>query len=118
LSRALDVERQLDVGLHGEELRAVGSQSCTLRRFSPDDALHLVGVRDHALERAVLLDQLARGLRAHLVDARHVVDRVAHEREVVDDALRRHAELRLHARGSSLSPTWCSPTARARSRAA
>jgi hypothetical protein len=43
-------------------------------------------------------------LGTDLVDARNVVDRVAHEREVVDDAIGRHAELHLHACGSSLSP--------------
>ncbi len=43
-------------------------------------------------------DPLRRRLRPHLVDAGHVVHRVADQGEVVDDAPRRHAELRQHAR--------------------
>ena len=52
---------------------------------------------DHAVEVVVLRQPLGRGLRAALVDAGHVVDLVAHQREEVDNAFRRHAELLDHA---------------------
>ncbi len=55
------------------------------------------GGGDHAVERAVFGDPLGGRLRADLLDAGHVVDGVAHQRQVVDDALRRHAELGQHA---------------------
>ena len=60
-------------------------------------ALDAVGRGDHALQRAVLGDPLGRGLRADLLDAGHVVDHIAHQRQVIDDALGRHAELGDHA---------------------
>jgi hypothetical protein len=60
-------------------------------------ALDAGGGGDHAVERAEVGDPLGGRLRSDLVDARHVVDGVADQRQVVDDALRRHAELGLHA---------------------
>jgi hypothetical protein len=55
-------------------------------------------VRDEVLERAVLDDQLARALFADPRYAFDVVDRIAHQREHVDDLLGRHAEFLAHAR--------------------
>ena len=46
---------------------------------------HLGGVREQLLERAVLRDQIARALLADAGHALDVVDRVAHQREHVDD---------------------------------
>ena len=101
-SSDFDLERQRHVGLHRDEHAARGQPVLHLAQVLAHHALHFVGVRDHFFERAVLLDQLRGGLRAHLVHAGHVVHRVAHEREVVDDAIGRHAELRLHAGGVEL----------------
>ncbi len=60
--------------------------------------LDLGGVRQQVLERAVGRDQLARALVADARNALDVVDRVAHQREHVDDLLGSDAELLLHAR--------------------
>ncbi len=57
-----------------------------------DLAADLVRVRDHVVERAVLVEPLRGRLRTALLDARNVVDAVAHQREQIDDALGRHAE--------------------------
>src|SRR5690606_19030545 len=51
---------------------------------------------ERAPQRAVILDQLRRGLRPDAVDARDVVDAVAHQREHVAHLFRRHAELLDH----------------------
>ena len=69
------------------------------QRFAVALVLDLGGVRDQVLERAVGGDQLARALLADAGHALDVVDRVAHQREHVDDLVRRDAELLLHARG-------------------
>ena len=53
-------------------------------------------VRHERVERAVLLQPLGRSLGADAGDAGDVVGGVADEREVIDDALRRHAELPDH----------------------
>ena len=59
----------------------------------PDLALDLVRMRDDVLERPVLGEPLRSGLGPDLGDSGHVVHRIADEREVVDDGLRRHPEL-------------------------
>ena len=51
---------------------------------------------NQAIDRAVFLQPLGRRLRTHFVHARHVVDGVAHEHQVIDDAIRADAELALH----------------------
>ena len=58
----------------------------------------LIGVFDERVERTVGLQPFGCGLRPHLVDARHIVDAVADQRQVVDDSLGRHSELGRHAR--------------------
>ena len=62
-----------------------------------DDAADLGGMGDDTVERAVLRQPFDGGLRADLGHARHVVDAVAHQRQVIDDARGRHAELGQHA---------------------
>ncbi len=62
-----------------------------------DHALDLGRMLDDAVERLVLREPLDGRLRAALLDAGHVVDGVADQREIVDDALGRHAELGDHA---------------------
>src|SRR5690606_34914417 len=51
---------------------------------------------ERALQRPVLLYQLARGLRADAEDAGDVVDAVAHQRQHVADQLGRYTELLDH----------------------
>ena len=55
-------------------VRLSGRRGNAARRFSPILPLDLLRVRDHAVERTVFAQPLRRGLRAALVDARHVVD--------------------------------------------
>ena len=62
----------------------------------PHLALDLAGMGDEGVERAVLRQPLRRGLRPHLRDPGDVVHRIADQRQVIDDGLRRHAELGLH----------------------
>ena len=53
---------------------------------------------DHIIERAVFSQPFHRRLRPHLGDAGHVVHRVTHQRQIIDDALRRHAKFGFDAR--------------------
>ena len=52
---------------------------------------------DDAGQAAVLRQPFQRRFRAALGHARHIVDRVADQGQVIDDAVRRHAELGQHA---------------------
>jgi hypothetical protein len=74
-------------------LLAEGQEIQVLAQVFAHLAAHLVGVGDQVVEGAVLGEPLHGGLGAALFHARHVVHRVADQGEVVDDALRRHAEL-------------------------
>ncbi len=58
-----------------------------------DHAADFVGMGDHSVQRAVLVQPFDGGLGAAFLDAGHAVHGVADQRQVVDDALRRHAEL-------------------------
>ena len=102
--------------------RPLGSQSSALRRFSPTAPGISPACAITCVERAVLLDPFRRGLRPDLVDAGHVVHRVAGEREVVDDLrrrARRTSAARPPGRGFSfdmvLTSVTCSSTSCARS---
>ncbi len=55
-------------------------------------ALDVGGVRDQIIQRAIFREPLDRGLGPDAGHTRDVVRGVADEREVLDDALRRHAE--------------------------
>ena len=87
------VERQHDVGLHRDQLARFPQPVADLPQILADDAGELVGVPEHAFEGAVLRDPLRRRLGADLVDTGDVVDGIADEGEIVDDPLRRDAEL-------------------------
>ena len=71
-----------------EDLLPVGDQ-----RLAHALGLHLVRVVERGFHRPVLVQQLCRRLRADPRGTRHVVRRVAHQREVVDDPFGRHSEL-------------------------
>ena len=58
--------------------------------------LHRRGGGQRRFEIAMILDQLRCGLGADPVDARHVVDRIAHQRQHVADLFGHHAELLDH----------------------
>jgi len=52
---------------------------------------------DDRIERAVGIQPFDGGLRSDLGHTRHAVRGIADQRQVIDDALGRHAELGLHA---------------------
>ena len=87
---------QVAIGHHGHQTprlrQPVQGPAQVVARHTFDGS----GRRDDTVQRAVVRQPLGRRLRTHLVHARHVVHGVANERQVVDDALRRHAELRQH----------------------
>ena len=64
-----------------------------------DRAADLAGRGDDAIERAVLRQPLDCRFRPDLGDARHIVDGIADQRQIVDDARGRHAELGEDAAG-------------------
>ena len=59
----------------------------------PTTPLIAVGIAPSVVQRTVLRQPFGGGLGADLVDAGHVVDGVADQHQVIDDALGRHAEL-------------------------
>ncbi len=95
--QVLELHRQLAIALHREKETRLGQPVERLAEVLADRAADVRSVRDKRIERAVLRDQLHRRLRADLVDARHVVDGIADQRVIIDDELRGHAELLLHA---------------------
>ena len=92
----LQAERA-DIELHVAPDRDQLLRKRYLIEARPEVLAHLpldpVGVRDEVLEGPVLGEPPAGCLRPDLRDPGHVVDRVADQGEVVDDGLRRHAEL-------------------------
>ena len=77
--------------------RPCGSQSSALRRFSPTTPLIVGAAAITPSSEPCSAIHFAAVFGPDLVDAGHVVDRVADQRQVVDDALGRHAELGQHA---------------------
>ena len=63
----------------------VGVQSEILAPLRAGD---VIGMREQMVERAMGLEQFGGNLRADAGHSRHVVDRIAHERQKVDDLIR------------------------------
>ncbi len=55
-------------------------------------------MRDHGVQGTVFIQPLDGGLRSDLWYARDVIDAIADERQVIDNGLRRYAELLAHFR--------------------
>jgi len=91
--------RQVEIAAHGDELAPERQEVERGAQVLADHAADVTGGGDDAVERVVLRQPLDRRLRSNLGDARNVVDRVADQRQVVDDALGWHAELGKHAGG-------------------
>ncbi len=91
------MRRQITCRVNSDELARHGqkierpSQIVSYRTFD------LVGMCDDAIKRLVLGEPFDRCLRPALFDARHVVDGIADQRQIVDDTLGRHAEFSQHA---------------------
>ncbi len=90
---------ELEVAPHRRELlrdlRLVG----VLADVLPPGRRQLLDMLDHAFERAVLLDQLGRGLVADPGDARDVVRAVSLEPDEIGDLVGRDPQAGLHALG-------------------
>ncbi len=91
--------RQLQIAFHREQCLGFGEPVERLSQILAHRAADLIGMPHHLFERAVLLDPLRRGLGSDFFDSRHVVHRIADERQVIEHAFGRNAELRLDARG-------------------
>ena len=75
-----------------QDLAALGQPVEGGAQVLADRALDVGRARDQLVERTVLQQPFRGGLGADLGDTRHVVDRVAHERLVVQHQVWRHAE--------------------------
>ena len=90
---AFDGRGQVAVAFHGDQAPAHGQPVQGFAQVLAGRSLDGGGGCDDPIQAAVLRNPFGGGLGAHLLHAGHVVHRVAHEGEVVDDALGRHAEL-------------------------
>ncbi len=79
-------QRQLEVAAHGQQAACQRQEVERAPQVVADGAADVVGGGDHPVERAVLLQPADGGLRSHLGDAGDVVDGVADQRQVIDDA--------------------------------
>ena len=93
----VDVPLQVAIGFHRQQLATARQPFHGLAQVLAHRALDLIRARQQRVDRPVLQQQLDGSLRADLVDARHVVHRVADQHLVVDHQARRHAELGLDA---------------------
>jgi hypothetical protein len=107
----LQVQRHRHVRAQGDQ--ALGQDrvlGVRLQPFAVGVALDLVRVRDHVLHRPEFAHEVAGALLADAGHPGHVVHRVPHQRQHVDHAVGRHAELLLHRpavvhhRARSLAP--------------
>jgi hypothetical protein len=87
------LHRQGQVGDHGDQPAAQGQEVQVLAQVLAHLAAHLVGAGHQLVQVAVFGEPFDGGLGAALFHAGHVVHGVADEGEVVDDEIRRHAEL-------------------------
>ena len=93
----VELEGQIDIGLDGDQRARLRQPVAGGAQVVADRALDGVGMRQQIVERAVFGQPFHRGFRPAFGDAGDVVDGVADQREVVDDACRRHAELGGHS---------------------
>ena len=78
----------------GDQLAAERQEIQVAAQVVADHAADFTGMGDDAVERAVLFEPFDGRLRAALLHARHAVNAVADQRQVIDHLRRRHAELR------------------------
>ena len=88
---------QVGIAQHRHQLAAARQPVACCAQVLAHLALDLVGVLQDGIQRAVFVQPLGRRLGAHLVHARHVVHRVAGQRQEIDDLSRINAELVAHA---------------------
>ena len=86
-------QRQLQIAADGRQLSGQRNLLQAGPQVFPDLARDAVGLLDQRVQRAVLLQPFRRCLRADLGDAGDVVRGIADQGQIVDDTLRRYAEL-------------------------
>ena len=86
-----------EVAGDGDQLLAERQESEVIAQVLADHAADFVGMGDDLVERAVLGQPFEGRLRAALGDARHAIDGIADQGQVIDDLVRRHTKLGLDA---------------------
>ena len=90
--KLVDAQRQFDIAFDGQQLFCLRQPVQRLAQVFADCAADVRRVFNDIVERAVLGQPFHRGFRPDLGHAGHVVDGIADQRQVINDALRRHAE--------------------------
>jgi hypothetical protein len=90
-------QRQFEVAANGDQAPRQRQEVERAAQVLADNATDIGRGGNDAVERAVLAEPLDRRLGADLVDAGDVVDAIADQRQVIDDALGGNAELGEHA---------------------
>ena len=91
-AKLVKLDGQFDIAFDGEQTARGRQPIKRLAQISPHHTTDLVSVRHHIIERAELRQPFHRGLGTHLGHARHVIDRIADQRQVIDDAFGPDAE--------------------------
>ena len=89
--------RKIAVGLHRHQLARGGKPSKRLTQVLTHHAGDAVGRGHHGIKRPVLGKPFGGRFRAHLLNPRNVIDRIAHQGKVINDAVGRNTKLLLHA---------------------
>ena len=88
---------QIDIGFDGNQfIRERQARQRGLQVFS-HFAFDFIGMRHHALQRIVAFQPFHRRFGAAFFHAGHVVDFIAHQRQIIDDLVGAHAEFVFHA---------------------
>ena len=90
--------RQHHIAFHRDQPARLRQPVERLAQIFADHAADLLSVLHHVVQRAILGEPLHRSFRADLVHARNVIHHIAGQCQIIHDALRRHAELGVHAR--------------------
>ena len=88
---------QVGVTQHRHQLAAARQPVARCAQVLAHLALDLIGMLQDGIQRAVFVQPLGGCLGAHLVHARHVVHRIAGQRQEIDDLPRINAKLVAHA---------------------
>ena len=91
--------RQIEITAHRHQTATQRQKiQCTPQVFA-DCSANLVGRSDYPVERTILREPFERRFWPHFGHARHVIDGIANERQIIDNQRRRHAELGEHTGG-------------------
>ena len=88
----VEVKRQRHITFHRHQHAACRQPFERLAQILTNHAFDVGRIRHHAIERAIFRNPFRRCFRADFFHPRHVVNGVAHQRQIIDDAVRWHAE--------------------------